>query len=257
MRDLRYGVRALRRAPGFTFVAVLTLALGIGSVTVIYSVIHDVLLNPLPYHDSDRFVNVLVQDAETGSVRGLLPADEFLDYQEHSDVFEDVVGTRGESAMLATDGGSRGPACRPCDAEFLRGHGAAALAIGRTAGPYDGAARCGAGGRLETPGLGQATSAAIRASVGRTIRLNGEPRTIVGVMPPRFTWHAADLWIPSVNRQEPRLTRDQCHNLATSRARLKRGVTPQQAEDAAQCRRDRGAHARTLPSIRRTFACRW
>ena len=49
LRDLRYGVRALRRAPGFTVVAVLTLALGIGSVTVIYSVIHDVLLDPLPY----------------------------------------------------------------------------------------------------------------------------------------------------------------------------------------------------------------
>ena len=136
MRDLRYGVRALRRAPGFTFVAVLTLALGIGSVTVIYSVIHDVLLDPLPYHDSDRFVNVLVQDAETGSVRGLLPAAEFLDYQEHSDVFEDVVGTRGESAMLATAEGTEVLRAVRVTPNFFDVMGLRP-SIGRTAGPDD------------------------------------------------------------------------------------------------------------------------
>ena len=101
-RDLHYAMRTMAGAPGFTFVAVITLALGIGSVTVIYSVIHDVLLDPLPYPGSERFVNVLVQDTETGRLRGVLPAAEFLDYQEQSDVFEGVMGTRSDSMLLAT-----------------------------------------------------------------------------------------------------------------------------------------------------------
>ena len=101
-RDLQYAARTLARAPGFTGVAVLTLALGIGSVTIIYSVIHNVLLDPLPYPNSDRLVNLLVHDLETGRMRGVFPADEFLDYQDGSSVFEDVVGTMGVG-MVYTD----------------------------------------------------------------------------------------------------------------------------------------------------------
>jgi hypothetical protein len=162
MRDLRYGVRALRRAPGFTFVAVLTLALGIGSVTVIYSVIHDVLLDPLPYPDSDRFVNVLVQDTETGRVRGVLPAAEFLDYQEQSDAFEDVVGTRGESAMLTTADGAEVLRAVRVTPNFFDVMGLRPL-IGRTAGPDD-ARPTPRRWRYCDTGPGSITSAAIRVS---------------------------------------------------------------------------------------------
>jgi predicted permease len=225
MRDIRYGMRALRRAPGFTLVAVLTLALGIGSVTVIYSVIHDVLLDPLPYPDSDRFVNVLVQDTETGRVRGVLPAAEFLDYREQSDVFEEVVGTRGESAMLATAEGAEVLRSVRVTPNFFDVMGLRPF-IGRTAGPDD-----------VRPDAAPVAILRHRAwvnyfgsdpgIVGRTIRLNGEPRTIVGVMPARFTWHAADVWVPaSIDRGAP----DARSAPRNFQGRLKRGVTLQQAE---------------------------
>ena len=125
-RDLQYAARTLAGAPGFTGVAVLTLALGIGSVTIIYSVIHNVLLDPLPYPNSDRLVNLLVQDLETGRMRGVFPADEFLDYQDGSSVFEDVVGTMGVG-MVYTDR-ERAELLRGVlgHAKLLRLHGAGA-----------------------------------------------------------------------------------------------------------------------------------
>ena len=66
-QDIRYAARMLRRSPGFTIAAVLTLALGIGGVTVIYSALRNILLDPFPYVKSDRMVNVFVTDAETGN----------------------------------------------------------------------------------------------------------------------------------------------------------------------------------------------
>jgi hypothetical protein len=70
-RDFFYAARTLRRAPAFTTAAVLTLALGIGAVTVIYSVVHNVVIAPLPYRDADRLVNVFVEDSQTSRVRGV------------------------------------------------------------------------------------------------------------------------------------------------------------------------------------------
>ena len=84
-RDVRYAVRTLVSSPGFTFVAVFTLALGIGAVTIIYSVINNVLFDPLPYPNSDRLVNVMVKDLATGRSRGSVAAEEFLDFQEGTD----------------------------------------------------------------------------------------------------------------------------------------------------------------------------
>ena len=100
-RDVGYAVRTLTRTPGFTATAVLTLALGIGAVTIIYSIINNVLFDPLPYPHSDRLVNVFVENLETGFVRGTFPPDEFVDYRDNTTVFEDVVGTMGTGLMYA------------------------------------------------------------------------------------------------------------------------------------------------------------
>ena len=224
-RDARYAVRTLVHAPGFTLVAVFTLALGIGAVTIIYSVIHNVVLDPLPYRDSDRLVNVMVQDTQTGRVRGVFPSAEFLDFKEASTSFEDVVGTLGFAALL------NGPE----HAEILRG-------VWVTPNFFDfmglppvlGRALVADDGRPDAPPVAVLRHrawvnyfAGDPDVVGKTIVLNGEPRTIVGVMPPRFTWHAGDVWIPrridaaAVNGQPV------VHNL---QARLKPGVTTKQAE---------------------------
>jgi putative ABC transport system permease protein len=191
--DVRYALRTLARTPGFSLLAVLTLALGIGSVTVIYSVIHDVLLDPLPYPGSERFVNVLVRDTETGRLRGALPAAEFLDYQAESDVFEAVMGTRGESMLLATAERTEILRAVRVTPNFFDVMGLSPL-LGRTIGS--------GGAKPDAPRVAVLRHRAWVSYfgsdsdiVGRTIRLDGEPCTIVGVMPPRFTWHAADLWI--------------------------------------------------------------
>jgi hypothetical protein len=106
-RDLGYGARILARTPGFTAVATLTLAVGISAVTIIYSVVRNVVLDPFPYSRSDRLVNVVLANASGGQVRGpYFPAPEFLDYQEQTDVFEDVVGTSLEGAHWIGDGGT-------------------------------------------------------------------------------------------------------------------------------------------------------
>src|SRR4030095_15838853 len=106
-RDIAYGARGLARSPGFTIVAILTLALGIGAGTVIYSVVRNVVLDPFPYKASDRLVNVVLRDDGGRIVRGpYFPAAEFLDYQEQTTAFEDVVGTRPDGAHMIHAGGT-------------------------------------------------------------------------------------------------------------------------------------------------------
>src|SRR5687768_17380976 len=106
-RDVAYGTRALLRTPSFTLVAVLTLALGISAVTVIYSVLRNVALDPFPYSRSDRLVNVVLRDNSGRIIRGpYFRSEEFLDYQEHVTAFEDVVGTSQFSAHWTSDGGA-------------------------------------------------------------------------------------------------------------------------------------------------------
>ena len=223
-RDLRYAARALATAPGFTGVAVLTLALGIGSVTIIYSVINNVLFDPLPYPNSDRLVNLLIHDLATGRVRGAFPAAEFLDYQQGTTAFEDVVGTLGTGVMHTDRERTeflRGVWVTPNFFEFM---GLAPL-LGRGVVPED-----------SRPGAPPVVVLRHRAwvaffgsdpgIVGRTIALDGVARTVVGVMPPRFTWHAADAWIP-----KPLDPADDPRTSARNfQARLKPGVTAEQAE---------------------------
>jgi putative ABC transport system permease protein len=204
-------------------VAVFTLALGIGAVTIIYSVINNVLFDPLPYPNSDRLVNVLVKDLATGRSRGSIGASEFLDFQQGADAFEDVIGAAGVGMLLSG----------PERSEFLRAvwvtpnffdfMGLPPL-MGRTAGSADGRPDA-------TPVAVLRHRAWINVFgadpgiVGKTIVLNGAPYTVVGVMPPRFTWHAADVWIPRpIDRAAPPAPASR-----NFQARLKPHVTTGQA----------------------------
>ncbi len=219
--DTRYAVRSLARTPLFTFVAVLTLGLGVGAVTLIASVIDDVLISPLPYPDSHRLVNVLVQDKATGRARGTVNREEFREFREHTTSFDGVIGTLGETMRLTSAD----------QVELIRG-------VWVTANFFDFMGLPPLHGRTATAddvSPGAAPVAVLRyrawvtyfaadpAVIGRTITLNGEARTIVGVMPPRFTWHAADVWlIRPVEHDRPQQMR-------TFQARLKRGVTTEEA----------------------------
>jgi putative ABC transport system permease protein len=103
-QDVRYGFRGAAARPGFTILAVLTLALGIGAATAIFSVIQNVMLDPFPYLDARRVVNIQIRDLTSGRPggRGFLQTAEFLDYQDQSTVFEEVIGGTGRDVLLTT-----------------------------------------------------------------------------------------------------------------------------------------------------------
>jgi putative ABC transport system permease protein len=226
-RDVGYGIRTLSRTPGFTLTAMLTLALGIGAVTIIYSVLRNVVLDPFPYSRSDRMVNVLLNDASNRRVRGpYFPAPEFLEYREQTQAFEDVVGTSLESMHWVSDAGAE----RVLIA-WMTPNGFAFLGVPPLLGRVFGAADAAAGAPPVAVMNHRAWVRLFNADpgvVGRTLMLNGQPRTVIGVMPPRFEWNVADLWLPaeisrSDDPQSPRFTR-------AFQAHLRPGVTPAEAE---------------------------
>ena len=195
-RDIGYGVRTLTRTPGFTAVAIVTLALGIGAATVIYSVVRNVVLDPFPYAHSDRMVDIVLKDASDRIIRGpYFPAPEFLDYQEQSHAFADVVGTAVDVMHWIHDGG----ADRVVIA-WMTPNGFTFLGVPPLLGRAFGAADVEPNAPLVAVLNHRAWIALFGGDpsvVGRTIVLNGESRTIVGIMPPRFEWNVADLWLPS------------------------------------------------------------
>src|SRR6478736_4910228 len=101
-QDLRYGLRSIRNQPAFTALAVLTLALGIGAATTIFSVVQNVLLDPFPYRDADRVIAIRIHDATNPQPFGRsgLRTPEFLDYLEQARVIEDAIGGNAEDTLL-------------------------------------------------------------------------------------------------------------------------------------------------------------
>src|SRR5689334_212107 len=104
-QDLRYGLRGIRSQPAFAALAILTLALGIGSVTTIFSAIQNILLDPFPYTDANNVVAIQIHDTTNSRPGGrtYYQTPEFLDYQEQNHVFQEVIGGAYEDVLY--DGG--------------------------------------------------------------------------------------------------------------------------------------------------------
>jgi putative ABC transport system permease protein len=107
-QDLQYGIRGMRKQPSFTALAVLALALGIGAATTIFSVIHNVLLDPFPYPNADRVVTFYIHDVKQSGIggRSFFRTAEFLEYQNQNHVFEEVIGGGNEDILLTTPEGT-------------------------------------------------------------------------------------------------------------------------------------------------------
>ena len=201
IQDFRYGLRQLRRNPGFTAVAVLTLALGIGATTAIFSVLYTALLSPWPYQANiDRFAVLVKHDSihpQTGYLWAFIPSAEFMVYQQQNHVFDQVIGTRGESVLvtgreIATDWFS----IRVTSNTF-RVLGVAPI-MGRTITPDD--AKPGAPPVVVLSYKGwQSRLGGDPNILGKTLILNHEPTTVIGVMPKRFLWgtNVVDCWLPA------------------------------------------------------------
>ena len=102
INDIRFALRTFRKNPGFTAVAVVTLALGIGGTTTIFSLVYGALLDPFPYADSHRLVVLVSYDKKTGGNAEWkrVTSAEFLDYQEQNHVFDEVIGSTAEDLPL-------------------------------------------------------------------------------------------------------------------------------------------------------------
>ena len=224
--DLCYGARGLRNQPGFAAIAILTLALGIGASTTIFSVIYNVLLDPFPYTDAKRVVAIQIHDLSTGRAGGrqYLQTAEFLDYEVQNHVFEEAIGGTFQDILQSTTEGTEQFSGGTVTPNMFRFLGVPAMA-GRTLLPDD--ARAGAPAVfVMSYKLWFKRYSLDPSIVGKTFVLNGVPTTLVGIMPPRFTKLGADLWKSvALNRADPEMSREYWN----FQAKLKPGVTLQQA----------------------------
>jgi putative ABC transport system permease protein len=199
MNDLRFALRQLRKSPGFTLVAVLTLALGIGANTAIFSVINAVLLRPLPYPEANRIVTLSESTPSQPEISISWP--NFLDWKAESTVFEALATGRRESFNLSGVEG-RGPEQISgfiVTAPFFQVIGLNPQ-IGRTFSEEEDKP---GGQRLAviSDGLWQRAFNRNPAVLGREINLHNQLYTVLGVMPPQMTSPSGvDVWLPLTRR---------------------------------------------------------
>jgi predicted permease len=224
-QDARYALRSLRKHPGFTFVAVLTLALGIGANTAIFSVINAVLLKPLPYENADRLVLL----TETVSERPIgVSYPNFVDWRNQSTAFENIAAVRHrESFNLTGAGESERLQGRLVSANFLSTLGVNPIAGRGFVGEDD---RPGATPAvILSHALWQRRFGGHPKIVGSQLTLNRESFTVIGVLPAEFQYGVdADLTVPIGLQAERYAARGRDPGIEAI-ARIKSGVSAEAA----------------------------
>jgi len=203
-QDVRYALRGFRRDRGFTILAIVALALGIGAVTVIFSVIENVLIEPFPYRAPERLALVYVHDTTRpegfNNPTYLLP--EFLEIRDQNHIFEDVMGNSGLDILYTSKDGTLqfdGQWVTPNTFEFLGMQPLLGRMITRADGDAGAAPVFAMSHRLWKKQFNSDPTL-----LGKTLVLNGEPRTLVSIMPPRFLLGNVDIWVPNnMNRSDP------------------------------------------------------
>src|SRR5688572_5509244 len=224
-QDVRYAARSLRKSPGFTLVAAITLALGVGANTAIFSVVNAVMLRPLPFSNPGQLVRIWESNVERGWPTFGVSNPNFLDWRAHAKSFQ-AMAAEANIGLTWTSGG---------DAEVLQGRRVSATFLptlqmapifGRNF--LEEEDRPGGNTRVAIVGHGlwQRAFGGDPAAVGKTMTLNAQPSTIIGVLPAAFRWgDNTDLLVP--------LAADPARNRADHRlaviGRLAEGVSLQQA----------------------------
>ena len=226
--DLRYAIRLLLAQPGTTFIAVLTLALGIGANTAIFSAVDSILLRPLPYEEPDRLVMVWEKRQAEGVLENVVSPADYLDWEKMNTTFESIAGVLTLTADLTGSG----------EPERL-------FAAGVSPDLFDVLRIKPVEGRLFTPdevipgkhrvivlthGLWKRRFGGDRSVVGRKLLLNGVPHEVVGILPPTFEFPdpTIEVWAPLALAGGANPPSRTLHQL-TVYARLKPAVTLDQA----------------------------
>ncbi len=228
-QDLRFAWRTLRRSPGFAFVAVLTLAIGIGANAAIFSVVHTVLVRPLPFPNSERIDWIWETDANRNVRRGVASQAEFLDWRDRNHVFEELAAWRELFFTLTGNGEPEQDWGAQVSGNFFRLF-QTKPALGRAFLPEE-----------EQPGhervvmlgygLWQRRYGGDPSILGSSITLDDKPYTIVGVLPRDFslfgTSRQFDVWVP-FGFDRARLSREDHEVLVFGR--LRDGATTEEAQ---------------------------
>jgi len=195
-RDLRYAMRTLRKDRGSVAPALIALVLGIGATTMIFSVVHSVLIDPFPYKDSGRLVHIYVHDIRQPGRYGTTyhPVQEFFAFKAQNHVFSDMMACTGVYIVYRLGNATYRTIGAFLDPGMFSGLGVRPI-VGRGITDLDG-----------EPGAPAAFVISDRMwherfnrdpkVLGTTLTLNGTLRTLIGIMPPRFLLLDADIWIP-------------------------------------------------------------
>jgi predicted permease len=196
-QDLRHAFRSLRRSPGFTAVALLTLGLGIGANTTIFSVINALFLTPLPVSDPERVVSVFTSDY-SGPLHGRSSYPDFEDLRNQPELFESLAAYSFDAVALKTDRDPIRVWAELVSGEYFPTLGLP-MALGRALGPKDDEERA-QPAIVISHGLWQRRLAGDSSALGRTLTLSGTSFTVVGVAPQGFLGMtrglAVEAWVP-------------------------------------------------------------
>jgi len=225
-QDVRYALRVLLKNPGFTTIAVLTLALGIGANTALFSVVNGVLLNPLPYPNPDQLVAVYAKSIDFE--RSSITYPNFLDWQKDSHSFSALGAIRSEEYNLTGVGEPERLHGHMISADFF-----AALGVPLPLGRNFRSEEDQAGGTpvaMIGDGLWKRKFGLSPDVLGKSITLNGKTYTVVGVAPARITGVSpTDVYVPIGQWTDPTFRNRGIGMGTTAIARLKAGVTAEQA----------------------------
>ncbi len=226
--DVRYSLRLLRKSPGFTAIAIATLALGIGANTAIFSAVDAVLIRPLPYSDPDRLVLVWEDNSAAGFPRNTPAPGNYVDWKRLQHSFFAMAATRGGSASVTSDGPPEQILGRRVSQNFFDVLGVRP-AIGRTFTEEED--RTSAPVILISDGLWRRRYGGDRAILGRTILMSDNRYEIIGVMPPGFVFRSReiDYWAPI--DLAPAVLADHNSHFLNVVARLAPGVSLAAAND--------------------------
>ena len=236
--DSRYALRTLARSPALAGAAIITLALGIGANTAIFSAVNAVVLRPLPFPDPDRLVSIWESNPEKGWYKNVVAPANYLDWREQVPAFEDVAGTGsgpGESTLIGGEGDPAVIRTARVTGNFFSVVGVRPM-LGRPLRDEE-TWQSAEAVAVISHRLWRTRYGADPDIIGKSIQLSGGDRQVVGVMPEGFDfpWEGVDAWVPMgwQRANEGAVWFRRAHWMHTV-ARLKPGVTLEQADAQLQ-----------------------